>query len=547
MERSSGGQIACADLRPYSCAVAIRTVITMEMNEFESRAQALVRSGTLGYDQKIRRLAALATDALPYPALSDPCREALDKRVICDLYEGNAPFAPRYVLPDYARAMRQGIEFLELPPPTNFDDALAFLQIMYTHVPSVTTYPVYLGDLDTLLTPFVDDGIDDERLDRTLRRFWIGLDRMLPDAFVHLDLGPRDNRLVRSILRVERSLRQAVPNITLKVHPVLTPDDLIDDAVRTVFETGKPHFVNHPMMLADHGQDYAAVSCYNSLKIGGGAHTLVRLNLKEVVLRHAGGVEAFLAETLPNFVELTAELGEARIRSLVEEQRFFDTHWLATEGLVSIDRFAAMFGIFGLAECVNLLMVHEGLDRGGEARYGHDATADALAIRVVERVAELVAARPMPYCVGGGGHCYLHSQGGIDLDVDVTAGTRIPVGDEPAIFEHITTCAPHHRLFPAGISDIFHLDETAVRNPRAVVDIIRGAFASGMRDFTFNLDSNEFVRITGYLVRKSDLVAIAAHGGARHSSDYLAAGSEDAYHLTSRAVKRIGCNERDSR
>jgi hypothetical protein len=68
-----------------------------------------------------------------------------------------------------------------------------------------------------------------------------------------------------------------------------------------------------------------------------------------------------------------------------------------------------------------------------------------------------------------------------------------------------------------------------------------------MRDFTFNLDSNEFVRITGYLVRKSDLAAIAAHGGARHSSDYLAAGSENAYHLTTRAVKRIGCNERDPR
>ncbi len=503
--------------------------------------------GTLGYDQKIRRLATLATEALPYPALSEACREALDERVICDLYEGNAPFAPRYVLPDYGRAMNRGIEFLELSPPTDLDDALAFLQIMYAHVPSVTTYPVYLGDVDELLGPFVDDRIDDERLDRTLRRFWIGLDRMLPDAFVHLDVGPRDSRIVRSVLRVERSLRQSVPNITLRVDPSITPDDLIGDAVCTVFETGKPHFVNHPMMVADHGEGYAAVSCYNSLKIGGGAHTLVRLNLKEVVLRHAGGIETFLAETLPHYVELAAELAEVRVRSLVEEQRFFETHWLATEGLVSIDRFAAMFGIFGLAECVNLLMVHEGLDRGGEARYGHDVVANALAVQVVERVAELVEARPMPYCEGGGGHCYLHSQGGIDLDVDVTAGTRIPVGDEPAVLEHITTCAPHHHLFAAGVSDIFHVDESAVSNPRAVVDIIRGAFASGMRDFTFNLDSNEFVRITGYLVRKSDLAAIAAHGGARHSSDYLAAGSEEAYHLTSRAVKRIGCNERDPR
>ncbi len=419
----------------------------MEMIEFQSHALSLVQDGTLGYDQKVRRLAGLAAEALPYPELSDECRQALDKRVICDMFEGNAPFAPRYVLPDYGRAMRRGLEFLELPPPTNLDDALAFLQIMYMHVPSVTTYPVYLGDLDELLSPFIDDSIDDDRLDRSLRRFWIGLDRMLPDAFVHLDLGPADSRVLRSMLRVERSVRQSVPNITLKVDPSITPDDLIEDAVRTVFETGKPHFVNHPMMVADHGEDYAVVSCYNSLKVGGGAHTLVRLNLKEVMLRHAGGVDAFLAETLPHYVELTAELAEARVRSLVEQQRFFETHWLATEGLVSIDRFAAMFGIFGLAECVNLLAVHEGLDRGGEARYGHDAAVDALAVRVVERIAELVAARPMPYCEGGGGHCYLHSQGGIERDDNVTAGTRIPVGDEPEMFQHITTCAPLHRLF----------------------------------------------------------------------------------------------------
>lgn len=514
-------------------------------NEFEARARALVQDGSLGYDQKVRRLAALATEMLPYPLISAACEEALSKRVICDMYEGNAPFTARYILPDYEKAIRQGLAHLEMPPPTTLADALAFLQIMYSQVPSVTTYPVYLGDLDKVLAPFVDDRISDAQLDDALRRFWIGIDRMLPDAFVHLDLGPHDSRITRSILRVERSLRQAVPNITLKVDPSVTPDDLIEDAVLTVFQTGKPHFVNHPMMVGDHGDQYAAVSCYNSLKIGGGAHTLVRVNLKEVALRHTGSTDEFLATTLPHYVELTAELAEARVRSLVEQQHFFDTHWLATEGLIDIDRFSAMFGIFGLAECVNLLMAYE--HAGSDARYGHDAAADALGRRVVERVAELVAQRPMPYCEGGNGFCYLHSQSGIDLDNDVTAGTRIPVGDEPSMFEHINTCAPHHRFFASGISDIFHVDETAVRNPRAVVDIIRGAFASGMRDFTFNLDGNEFVRITGYLVRKSDLAKIADGEGARHSSDYLAAGSENAYHLTQRAVKRIGCHERAPR
>ena len=290
----------------------------------------------LGYDQKLRRLATLATESIDYPTLSDACQNALDKRVICDMYEGNAPYTPRYVLPDYERAVAQGSRHLELPAPRNLDDALSFLQIMYAHVPSVTTYPVYLGDLDKVLARF--DGVERPSSSTgSLRRFWIALDRMLPDAFVHTDIGPSDSRIARSILRVERSLRQVVPNLTLKVDPRLTPDDLVLDAVRTVFETGKPHFVNHPMMVGDHGDEYAAVSCYNSLKIGGGAHTLVRLNLKEAALRHAGDADSFLAETLPAYVELTAELAEARVRSLVEQQHFFESSWLAQEGL-DLDR-----------------------------------------------------------------------------------------------------------------------------------------------------------------------------------------------------------------
>ncbi|HQZ37347.1 MAG TPA: DUF3029 family protein, partial [Ilumatobacteraceae bacterium] len=103
----------------------------MEMQEFRARAEALVRDGAIGYDQKLRRLAALATEAIDYPDLSDACREALDKRVICDMYEGNAPYTARYILPDYAKAMRHGSAHLELQPPTTLDDALSFLQIMY--------------------------------------------------------------------------------------------------------------------------------------------------------------------------------------------------------------------------------------------------------------------------------------------------------------------------------------------------------------------------------------------------------------------------------
>jgi YjjI family glycine radical enzyme len=506
----------------------------MEMASFQAEAEQLVTSRVLGYDQKLRRLAALAANSLPYPELSPLCAEALDARVICDMYEGNRPFTPRYVLPDYARALRNGVTHLELEPPTTLDDALAFLLILYTQVPSVTTYPVYLGDLDVLLEPFVPADLPDAELDAKLRRFWIQLDRILPDAFVHANVGPADGRVVRAIWRVERSLRQAVPNLTLKVSPE-TPEDLISDAVRTVFETGKPHFVNHPMMVADHGAEYAVVSCYNSLKVRGGAHSLVRLNLKAALERHLGGLDEFCADALPHWVELTAELGEARIRSLVEQQGFFESHFLATEGLIELDRFSLMFGIFGLAECVNELMAREGRP---DARYGHDEAANDAAWTITRRVAELVAARPLPYCGGGGGFAYLHSQSGIDLDLDTTAGTRLPIGDEPGLREHIAACAPHHALFSSGISDIVHVDESVRANPQAMVDVIRGALAVGMRDFTFNLDSNEFIRITGYLVRKSDLVGIDEHG-ARHSSDYLAATAEVNHTVTTRAIKRV--------
>jgi YjjI family glycine radical enzyme len=509
----------------------------MEMTELRTAARSLIADRTLTYHQRVARLAVLAEESLEQPAVSEACAAALDKRIICDMFEGHAPYRARYLLPDYQSAIRRGSAFLELPAPTDLNEALWFLISMYTQVPSITGYPVYLGDLDKVLAPFIE-GMGVDELVASLRPFWRALDRVLPDAFVHTNLGPDDSAFARAVLRLERELLQVVPNITLKVQPGVTPNDLLLDAVETVFECGKPHFVNHEMMVSDLGEQYAAVSCYNSLPIGGGSHTLVRLNLAELVHQHTGDVENFFDDTLPRYVELTSELIESRIRHLVEQANFYDHLWLVDEGLISLDRFSAMFGIFGLAEAVNQLMEMQGVS----GTYGHDPAANQLSYRITAEIAALVAGRPLPYCEGNGGHAFLHSQSGIDSDVGVTAGTRIPVGSEPDLYEHIRTVAPHHYLFDAGISDIVHFDDTARRNPQAVVDIIRGAFREGMRDFTFNLDSNGFIRITGYLVRKSDLQAIGQ--GNRHSSAFLGAGAEAQSHVTRRAPKRVVSNER---
>lgn len=62
------------------------------------------------------------------------------------MFEGHAPYKPRYVLPDYARFLAHGSEWLELEGAKDLDDALSLLTILYHHVPSVTSMPVYLGN-----------------------------------------------------------------------------------------------------------------------------------------------------------------------------------------------------------------------------------------------------------------------------------------------------------------------------------------------------------------------------------------------------------------
>ena len=505
------------------------------MNTRPQDVLAAISEPKYTYRQKTAVLAGLAENLLDEPGISAEAKSALDARIICDMYEGHAPYRARYILPDYAIALTQGSSFLELPPATNLDEALAFLLILYSATPSITGYPVYFGDLDTLLLPYVD-AVDDDTLYRKLKLFWISLDRMFPDAFAHTNLSTTYNRVAATILRLERELLQVVPNISLKVHPQKTSDTYLLDAIATVFANGKPHFINDELMQHDLGPAYAAVSCYNSLKIGGGSHTLSRLNLKESVLAADADQEAWFTRVLPTHVALMGELMAARIRFLVETSHFFDSSWLVAEGLISLDRFSAMFGVFGLAEAVNLLMAAA----GSSGTYGHDDEADALAYRITSTIAALVADMPLPYCEGNNGRAFMHSQSGIDLDLDVTAGTRIPITTEPALFQHLKTVSRHHHLFAAGISDILHFDETAARNPEAVLDVIRGAFASGMRDFTFNLDSNDFIRITGYMVRKSDLEKLPT---ARHSSTYLGAGSVSNSHVTDRALKRVHSHE----
>lgn len=501
------------------------------LNELRDSAHRLVTTPNLSYRQRLHQLALLAEDALPYPKLSAEAEAALESGVVSDLAEGHAPYRPRYTLPDYSIALREGSEYLELEPARDLDDAITNLQILYHNVPSITSYPVYFGDLDALLLPYLDDR-DDAALDTVLARLWRFLDRTIPDAFAHANIGPTDNRIARSMLRVDAALAQVVPNLTLKWDPATTGDELLEMAARSIAAVNKPHIANHPMIAADFPEGYGVVSCYNTLPLGGGSHTLVRLNLKESARAAASDPERYLGEVLPTHAALTFEVIEARVRFLVEEAGFYDHHFLVEEGLLDRDRFTAMFGIYGLAEAIEILLPG--------ARYGRDLEANALADRIVEAAARIVDARQLPHCRAG--KATLHAQSGIGDDVGVTAGARVAIGTEPEVLDHVAAVAPHHRMFTSGISDIFALEGSVRSNPRAIVDVTKGAFAAGMREMTFNVEGCDLVRVTGYMVKLSDIEKWRREG-SRVASTVLGAQSVENWGLLGRMPRVISLED----
>lgn len=497
-------------------------------NVTQQRFQEIITDAHLSPKQKSQYLALEAEASLPYMPISDAAKEALDSGVLCDMFEGHAPYKPRYVLPDYAKFLRQGSEHLELEAANNFDEALNLLTILYHHVPSVTSIPVYLGQLDDVLLPYVGD-LTEAQIYQKLKLFWIMLDRTLPDAFMHVNIGPSDNIICRTILRVDAELKQIAPNLTFMYDPAVTPDSLLRQAASNICECSKPHIANYPIHANVYGdKKFGIVSCYNSLPLAGGSNTLVRMNLKEVALKSNDRVD-FLNQVLPSFCKVMFELIDERSRFLHEESNFFQG-FLTTEGLIDESRFAPMFGIYGMAEAVNILVEKEGVT----AQYGQDEEANQLGHRISKKLAEIVESTTVKY--GLEGKALLHAQGGISLDDGVTPGVRIPYGTEPDPVSYVRATAEHHQYYTSGISDILTIDQTVKSNPEAMFNLCKGALQLGYREFTANVESNDLIRVTGYMVKLSDIAKFSEQG-SRTNTTFL--GAE--------AAKNTGILERKPR
>lgn len=458
----------------------------------------IIRNRTLTYDQQLLQLAGQGESTLDVLKIDEDTRELIEKRIICTMFEGNAPYRPRYIIPDYEKFMREGSEFLELDSPKDIWEATNNLLILYKHVPSITSYPVYLGNLDELLEPFI---MDEEIGYKAIKLFIKHVDRTLTDSFVHANIGPKDTKAGRIILKVMEELQCDVPNLTVKYDSEVTSKEFAELCGKTAMKTAKPSFANHKMYVENFGTDrYGIASCYNGFLIGGGGYTLNRLLLQNLA-EESESIEDYLENKIPYVAGKLLQYIDERIRFLVEEAAFFHTNFLVKEGFIKKELFTGMFGIVGLAEAVNHLVGAKDISQ----KYGYSEKANELALRIVKKLDEVVNSYDSKYVGCNGGHHMLHAQVGIDTDFGVSPGCRIPVGEEPELFDHILQSAPFHEYFCSGIGDIFVFEDTYADNLPALVNIIDGAFQSGIRYFSIYGDSSDVVRVTGYLVKRSEV------------------------------------------
>jgi len=486
---------------------------------------------SLTYQQKVLQLAREAENMLDVLDIKAEGKKLMDEGIICDLFEGNAPYRPRYILPDYEKFMINGSQFLDIKPPQDLLEAVNSLLILYKHVPSITSFPVFLGEIDKLLEPFLEEE-DEEHSYKVIKLFLTHIDRTLTDSFVHANIGPEETKAGRLILRAERELKNAVPNLSLK-YSKETPKEFAHLAIKTALEASKPYFANHSMFIEDFGREYGLASCYNGLPIGGGSYTLARLNLKGLAEK-ADNIEDYIERQIPYAVKEMADIMDKRIDFLVEESGFFDSSFLVREGLLSREKFTAMFGIFGLAEAVNILLNSESI----KDKFGHSQEANNLGVKIIEKLQEEVNNHFNKYCIKTDSKFLLHAQSGISSDIGISPGCRIPIGDEPETYDHILQASKFHKFFPSGVSDIFKFESTVKNNPDFILDIINGAMDNGMRMFSFHTSDSDLVRITGYLVKKSEMDRLKSGKQALQDTVALGLESLEKQNILGRKVRR---------
>ena len=492
----------------------------------------VIVSKTLTHEQKIMKLAHYAEDSLSVLHIPEKTKHYFATGALNDLFEGAAPYRPRYILPDYEKFVAQGSAFLNISPPTDLYELLNGLQILYRHVPSITNFPVYYGNLDKLIAPFIGD-LTDEQVKKQLRLFLNYLDRTITDSFSHANLGPEASRAGSLILQVEQELQNAIPNFTIKYDPDITTDAFMKEALISAVHCSNPAICNHKLNSEVFGEQYGVASCYNILPIGGGAYTLSRVTLT-ILAQQAQDTQHFLEILLPDLLQAMADYMNERINFLVEKSNFFESNFLAKEGLIEKDKFIGMFGVTGLAECVNWLMKDTG------EIYGRDADANTLGEKIMKVIDDFATQYKAAHSPLTQDRFLLHAQVGLDTDLGVTSGVRIAINDEPESFaEHIKHSGVFHKYFTCGVGDIFPINTGCTNNIDALLDVVKGAMKCDNKYLSFYAADTDLVRITGYLVKRSEMEKFYHDEVVLQNTTHLGAPNYSINKLGERKVRMV--------
>ena len=76
-----------------------------------------------------------------------------------------------------------------------------------------------------------------------------------------------------------------------------------------------------------------------------------------------------------------------------------------------------------------------------------------------------------------------------------------------------------------------------MNTPEALLDIIKGALAQGMRYFSGYLENNDVVRVTGYLVKKSELAKLDQNQQSLNNCSIFGVGARDTANALDRRVE----------
>ena len=116
--------------------------------------------------------------------------------------------------------------------------------------------------------------------------------------------------------------------------------------------------------------------------------------------------------------------------------------------------------------------------------------------------------------------------------------TRIPIGEEPEeLVDHLNVISNFHKYFVSGTGDIFPVDLTVHKNPEYVLDIIKGSWQKDIRYLSFYSSDSDVIRITGYLVKRSEIEKYEQGNAVLQNTTQLGTGAKKNGRILERKVR----------